>query len=207
MSSPSARSGELESNRQVERPVEVEVEASVGLRRFASIWWAESSRMVPNMKKRYDVGIAPARTTPLRAPAVVAISSTIASRTFVKRRFRKGAALLHEQAITETMLAPMAIRISTWPNIVRIGTMKMPLAIPSMPPKALAATDTENSHSSVSVFICGNRLSAGLQNAVLVGSQIESDRPGSEAFRNRPVDARGTRTSVRSERSGCQCQC
>src|SRR6201984_3133084 len=141
------------------------------------------------MKNRYDVGIAPARTAPLRAPAVVAISSTIASRTFVKLPFRKGAALLHEQAITETMLASMAIRISTWANIVRIGTMKMPLAIPSMRPKALAATDTANSHSSVSVFICRNRLSAGLGDAVRVGSRIESDRPGSEASRNRPVDA------------------
>jgi len=90
-------------------------------------------------------------------------------RTFVKRAFRKGAALLHEQAITETMLAPVALRISMWPNIVRIGTMKMPLAIPSMPPKVLVPTDTANSHSSVSAFICGNRLSAGLGSAVLVG--------------------------------------
>ena len=89
----------------------------------------------------------------------------------VKRAFRKGAALLHEQAITETMLAPMALRISTWPNIVRIGTMKMPLAIPSMPPKALVPTDTANTHSSVSAFICGNRLSAGLGSAVRVGSR------------------------------------
>jgi hypothetical protein len=115
--------------------------------------FARGTRIAPNNKKRYEVGIAPARTTPLRAPAVVAISSTIASRTFVKRLFRKGAALLHEQAITDSILAPMAIRISTWANIVRIGTMKMPLAIPSMPPKALAATDTANSHSSVPGFI------------------------------------------------------
>jgi hypothetical protein len=68
--------------------------------------------IMPNMKKRYDAGIVPTRRTPLRAPAVVAVSSTIARRTFVKRPFRKGAALLHEQAITETMLAPMALRIS-----------------------------------------------------------------------------------------------
>ena len=67
--------------------------ARTGSRRFASICWAESSRIMPNMKKRYDAGIAPARRTPLRAPAVVAVSSTIASRTFVKRPFRKGAAL------------------------------------------------------------------------------------------------------------------
>jgi hypothetical protein len=99
------------------------------------------------MRKRYDRGIPPAKRTPLRAPAVVAVSSTIASRTFVKRAFRKGGALLHEQAITETILAPMAVRISMWPNIVRIGTMKMPLAIPSIPPKALAPTDMANSQS------------------------------------------------------------
>src|ERR1700732_2217936 len=68
------------------------------------------------MKKRYDTGIVPTSRTPLRAPAVVAVSSRIARRTLVKRPFRKGAALLHEQAITETMLAPMALRISTWPH-------------------------------------------------------------------------------------------
>jgi uncharacterized membrane protein YphA (DoxX/SURF4 family) len=38
---------------------------------------------MPNMKKRYDAGIVPATRTPLRAPAVVAVSSTIARRTFV----------------------------------------------------------------------------------------------------------------------------
>jgi len=39
------------------------------------------------------------------------------------------------------------LRIPMWPNIVRIGTMKMPLAIPSIPPKALTPTDMANSHS------------------------------------------------------------
>jgi hypothetical protein len=77
--------------------------------------------MMPNIRKRYDTGIVPARRTPLRAPAVVAVSSTIASRTFVKRPFRKGAALLHEQSITDTMLAPMALWIVTWPNMVKTG--------------------------------------------------------------------------------------
>jgi hypothetical protein len=37
--------------------------------------------------------------------------------------------------------------MSTWPNIVRMGTIKIPLAMPSMPPNALATTETANSHN------------------------------------------------------------
>src|SRR5258708_5587381 len=37
--------------------------------------------------------------------------------------------------------------MSTWPNIVRMGTIKIPPAIPSIPPSALAATETANSHN------------------------------------------------------------
>src|SRR5882757_3470853 len=33
-----------------------------------------------------------------------------------------------------------------WPNTVRRGTMKIPPAMPSMPPSALAAIETANSH-------------------------------------------------------------
>src|SRR5262245_14909538 len=33
-----------------------------------------------------------------------------------------------------------------WPKIVRMGTMKIPPAMPSMPPRALAATEIANSH-------------------------------------------------------------
>src|SRR5882672_9522653 len=33
-----------------------------------------------------------------------------------------------------------------WPKIVRMGTMKIPPAMPSMPPSALAAIETANSH-------------------------------------------------------------
>src|SRR5579862_4969167 len=33
-----------------------------------------------------------------------------------------------------------------WPKIVRRGTMKIPPAMPSMPPSALAAMETANSH-------------------------------------------------------------
>src|SRR5260370_6346036 len=33
-----------------------------------------------------------------------------------------------------------------WPKIVRMGTIKAPLARPSMPPSALAAIETANSH-------------------------------------------------------------
>src|ERR1700744_4507698 len=73
------------------------------------------------------------------------VSSTMARRMLVSPPSRKDAALPQEQAITETMLAPMAVRRSTPPNRVRMGTMKMPLAMPSIPPSALAPTDTTNS--------------------------------------------------------------
>ena len=43
------------------------------------------------------------------APSVVAVSSTIASLMLVSPALRNGAALPHEQAITETMLAAMAL--------------------------------------------------------------------------------------------------
>ena len=36
--------------------------------------------------------------------------------------------------------------MSMWPNMVRMGTIKMPLAMPSMPPSALAPSDTAKSH-------------------------------------------------------------
>jgi hypothetical protein len=102
---------------------------------LASICKAESRRIVPNRKKRNGLGILPARNTPVRAPAVVAVSNTIARRTLVKRSFKNAAALPQEQAMTETMLAPMASLRSTWHSMVKIGTIKIPLAIPSMPPK------------------------------------------------------------------------
>jgi hypothetical protein len=58
---------------------------------------------------------------------------------------RKDAALPQEQAITETMLAPMATRISKPSIVVRTGTMKIPLAMPSAPPTAIATTEMQNS--------------------------------------------------------------
>ena len=82
----------------------------------------------------------------MSAPSVVAVSRTTARRMLVSRPLRKGDALPQEQAITETMLAPIAVRMSRWPKIVRIGTMKMPLAMPSMPPRALAPSETAKSH-------------------------------------------------------------
>ena len=51
----------------------------------------------------------PIKNTPVRAPSVVAVSRTIASRTLVNRPSRNGAALAHEQAMTDTMLAPIAV--------------------------------------------------------------------------------------------------
>ena len=50
----------------------------------------------------------PIRNTPVNAPSVVAVASTMASRTLVSRYFRKAAALPQEQAITEIRLAPIA---------------------------------------------------------------------------------------------------
>src|SRR5262249_32695111 len=38
--------------------------------------------------------------------------------------------------------------MSTWPKIARMGTMKIPPAIPSIPPSALAPSDTANSHNA-----------------------------------------------------------
>ncbi len=70
-------------------------------------------------KYRYAVGMIPASNTPQSAPSVVAISSTMARRILVRPCFQEGRALAHEQAITETMLAPMAVWISTEPNRVR----------------------------------------------------------------------------------------
>src|SRR5262249_32108636 len=89
--------------------------------------------------------MTPTSKTPVSAPNVVAVSRTMASRTFTSPPLRKGDALPQEQAITETMLAAMAVRMSECPNTVRMGTMKIPLAIPSMPPSALAPSDTANS--------------------------------------------------------------
>jgi hypothetical protein len=54
------------------------------------------------------------------------------------------------------------------------------------------------------MFILVNPLSAGPWRGGLVGSRIESDRPDSEAFRNRPVDARRNRRFAQSKRSRYQ---
>src|SRR5215467_13670371 len=88
----------------------------------------------------------PATSTPVSAPSVVVVSRTTARRMLTRPPLRKGAALAHEQAITETRLAPMAVRMSMCPSTVRTGTTKIPLAMPSMPPRALAPSETANSH-------------------------------------------------------------
>src|SRR5882724_3123507 len=43
--------------------------------------------------------------------------------------------------------------MSTWPKITRMGTMKIPPAIPSIPPSALAPSDTANSQIANPLFI------------------------------------------------------
>src|SRR5215468_3603418 len=45
------------------------------------------------------------------------------------------------------------------PKIVRTGTMKIPLAIPSIPPSALVAIETANSHRLKLVAILGDYVS------------------------------------------------
>src|ERR1700744_1516845 len=50
--------------------------------------------------------------------------------------------------------------MSRWPNMVRTGTIKMPLAIPSIPPSALAPSDTAKSHSVKLISIGVSRASA-----------------------------------------------
>src|SRR5262249_1150828 len=88
----------------------------------------------------------PATSTPVSAPSVVVVSRTTASRMLTRPPLRKGDALPHEQAMTETRLAPMAVRMSIWAHTVRPGTTKIPLAMPRLPPKALAPSETANSH-------------------------------------------------------------
>src|SRR6516162_7449689 len=88
----------------------------------------------------------PATSTPVSAPSVVVVSRTTASRMLTRPPLRKGEALPHEQAMTETRLAPTAVRMSVCPNTVRMGTIRIPLAMPSTPPRALAPSATANSH-------------------------------------------------------------
>src|SRR5262245_46200498 len=87
----------------------------------------------------------PTMSTPVSAPSVVVISRK-ARRMLTRPPSRKGDALAHEQAMTETMLAPMAVWMSTCRSIVSRGTMKIPLAMPSIPPRALAPSEAANSH-------------------------------------------------------------
>src|ERR1700722_13079664 len=84
-------------------------DASCGSLRRASICCAESNRIMAKSRYKYCVETNPAKNTPHSAPEVVAVSSKIANRMLVSRSFRKGAALAHEQAITETRLAPIAV--------------------------------------------------------------------------------------------------
>src|SRR3984957_16446637 len=86
--------------------------------------------------------------SPLKAPRVVATSRTTASLILVVPLRRKGAAPPHEPAMTDTMLTTMAAWISRCPNVVSMGTMKIPLAIPSAPPKALAPKAAANIHAT-----------------------------------------------------------
>src|SRR5262249_40817243 len=90
--------------------------------------------------------MTPARSTPVSAPSVVAVSRTTARRMLTRPPLRKGDALPHEQAMTETRLAPTAVRMSVCPNTVRMGTIRIPPAMPSTPPRALAPSATANSH-------------------------------------------------------------
>jgi hypothetical protein len=68
-------------------------------------------------------------------------------RILVRPALRNAAALPQEQAITETILAAMAVRIPTPPKLTRTGTMKIPLAIPRAPPNALVATEMAKSQA------------------------------------------------------------
>src|SRR5437879_2242347 len=64
-----------------------------------------------------------------------------------------------------------------WPNIVSIGTIKIPLAMPSMPPSALAAIETANSHNikplSISVRSCSRSAREAGHETDLVATVIE----------------------------------
>jgi hypothetical protein len=94
----------------------------------------------------------PARTTPVSAPSVVAISSKIASLTFVRRFSIALAALPQEQAMTDTRLAPTAYRMSMPKTNVRAGTTNIPAAIPSIPPSMPAASDIRQTNRENSIL-------------------------------------------------------
>ena len=70
------------------------------------------------------MGRTPARNTPVKAPSVVAVSRTMATRMFVRPPLRNGAALAQEQAITDTMLQATAECKLTPSKSVRNGAMK-----------------------------------------------------------------------------------
>ncbi len=55
------------------------------------------------------MGMKPASNTPVVAPAVVATSSTMASRMLGSPAFSKDGALAQEHAITDIRLAPIAV--------------------------------------------------------------------------------------------------
>src|SRR5260370_13454008 len=110
MCGPTGGSGYLESRHSaaLHGSVSTTVEVQGRSTRRAIICRADSNKIAAKRKKRYDTGMTPNKNTPLNAPSVVAVSNVMASRMFVRRPRRNGAALPHEQAITETMLAPIA---------------------------------------------------------------------------------------------------
>ena len=93
---------------------------------------------------------------------------------FVRPPLRNGAALAQEQAITDTMLQATAECMLTPSKSVRNGTMKMPLAIPSAPPNALAPMDTTKRYTSDSACMppSGGPARAGIANREDIASPI-----------------------------------
>lgn len=62
--------------------------------------------------------------------------------------YRQSPARRKKISMTATRSAGSNIRSAMRPNIVKTGTIKIPLAIPSTPPSMLVPSATANSHSS-----------------------------------------------------------
>ena len=79
------------------------------------------------------------------APVVVPSSSSMATRRLVRRSRTYAAAAPLEVAITDTMEAPMAYRMSMWYSRVSTGTTTMPPPSPTSEPKKPATTEMPSS--------------------------------------------------------------
>ena len=134
------------------------------------------------------LGTRPKTNTPLKAPSVVATSNTTARRMFTRPARSAAPAPPHEHATTEMMLAVMAVRISKESSPTSSGTMKMPLAIPSTPPRRLDSSEIENS-CAPSASVISSRLGQLQAGSGIGPSAFSRDSPIPSSFRSVPGGA------------------